>query len=96
MKLNVSPRAPVDAESTRWFRQIAYQVNNMAEGRQAAFYTSSAAQPAAGEWFLGDFVLNNNPTELGTAGSKYFVHGWRCSVSGTPGTWLQCRFLTGN
>jgi hypothetical protein len=41
-------------------------------------------------------VRNNAPAELGVALSKYVVFGWICTSGGTPGTWLQCRFLTGN
>jgi hypothetical protein len=96
MKLNVTPRTQEDAETTRWYRQIAYAVNSLAEGKMAAFYTASTSAPTTGTWVQGDFVMNSSPSELGTAGSKYFIHGWRCSVGGTPGTWLQCRFMTGN
>lgn len=96
MKLNTIPRSNVDAETTRWYREIAQQVNAVSEGRIAGFYTAATAAPTTGTWAKGDFVLNSSPSELGTAGSKYLVHGWRCTVAGTPGTWLQCRFLTGN
>jgi len=95
MKINVTPRASLDAETTRFYRDVAQQVNALSEGRLVAFYTSLPAAPTVGTWSKGDFVLNSNPAELGTAGSKYLIHGWRCSASGTPGTWLQCRFLTG-
>jgi len=96
MKLNVTPRVNVDAETARWYREVARQVNALSEGQQTAFYTASTAAPTTGTWAKGDFVLNSNPSELGTALSKYIIHGWRCTVGGTPGTWLQCRFLTGN
>ena len=96
MKLNVISRVNVDAETTRWYREVAQQVNAVSEGRLVGFYTASTAAPTTGTWAQGDFVLNSAPTEAGTAGAKYLVHGWRCTVSGTPGTWLQCRFLTGN
>lgn len=96
MKLNVQPRTAVDAETTRWYKDIAQQVNAISEGRQAGFYTAATSVPTTGTWAVGDFVLNSAPAEVGTAGSKYLVHGWRCVTAGTPGTWLQCRFLTGN
>jgi len=96
MKLNVTPRVNVDAETARWYRDVAQQVNALSEGRLVAFYTAATAAPTTGTWNKGDFLLNSNPTEAGTAGSKYLVHGWRCTVAGTPGTWLQCRYLTGN
>ena len=96
MKLNVIPRANVDAETVRWYREIAQQVNAISEGRLVGFYSAATAAPTTGTWAKGDFVLNSNPSELGTAGSKYLIHGWQCTVAGTPGTWLSCRFLTGN
>lgn len=71
-------------------------MNNLTEGRVAAVQNASSSIPTAGTNAQGDFVLNSNPSELGTAGSKYIIHGWRCTVSGTPGTWVQVRTLTGN
>ena len=47
-------------------------------------------------WDVGDRAVNTAPSELGTAGNKYIVDGWICTVSGTPGTWLEQRTLTGN
>jgi hypothetical protein len=96
MKLNIQPRSNVDAETARWFREIAQQVNAISEGRQAGFYQAAAAAPTTGTSAVGDFVLNSAPVESGTAASKYIIHGFRCTVAGTPGTWLECRFLTGN
>lgn len=95
-KLNVTPRVNVDAETARWYREIANQVNALSEGRIVGFYTAATAAPTTGTWAQGDFVLNSEPSELGTAASKYIVHGWRCTVGGTPGSWLQLRCLTGN
>lgn len=96
MKLNITPRANVDADVARWYREIARQVNALSEGQQVAFYSAAASVPTAGTWQKGDFVLNNAPAELGIATAKYLIHGWRCTVSGTSGTWVECRFLTGN
>ena len=96
MKLNVTPRVNVDAETARWYREIARQVNGLSEGSQVAFYTAMTAAPTTGTWALGDFVLNSAPVESGAVFAKYIVHGWRCTAGGTPGTWVQCRFLTGN
>jgi len=43
------------------------------------------------------YVIDGNPpSELGAAGAKYVIDGWKCVAGGTPGTWVQCRFLTGN
>lgn len=96
-KLNTTPRVGVqDPLLQRELREHATQVNLMAEGRLAAFYQARTAVPTTETWAQGDFVLNSAPSELGGAGSKYIIHGWRCVASGTPGTWVQCRFLTGN
>ena len=96
MRLNRTPRRPVDAETDLWYRQVAQQVNSLSEGRIAALYQSGQSAPTTGEWAQGDFVTNSAPTELGTASSKYVIHGWQCVASGIPGTWLEARFLTGN
>lgn len=97
MKLNTSPRVGLnDPLLQRELREHASQVNRLAEGRLAAFYGARTAAPTTEAWAQGDFVLNSTPAELGTAGSKYIIHGWRCVAGGTPGTWVQCRYLTGN
>ena len=96
MKINVTPRASVDAETTRFYRDVAQQVNALSEGRLVASYTALTAAPTTGTWAKGDYVRNSNPSELGTALSKYVIHGFICTVAGTPGTWLQDRRLTGN
>lgn len=95
-RLNLSPRVGInDPILQRELREHATQVNQLTEGRIAAVTNATTAAPAAGPNFQGDFVKNSAPTELGTAGSKYIVYGWQCVDSGTPGTWVQCRFLTG-
>ena len=96
MKINVTPRASLDAETTRFYRDVAQQVNALSEGRLVASYTALTAAPTTGTWAKGDYVRNSNPSELGTALSKYVIHGFICTVAGTPGTWLQDRRLTGN
>lgn len=96
-KCNTTPRVGTsDSLLQRELREHATQINLMAEGRQSAFYQARTAVPTTETWAQGDFVLNSAPSELGGAGSKYIIHGWRCVASGTPGTWVQCRFLTGN
>lgn len=97
MKLNTTPRTSInDPVMQRVMREVAVQVNLISEGRLAGFYRASNAAPTTGDHYRGDFHLNSEPSELGTAGSKYVIHGWRCVVSGNPGTWVECRFLTGN
>jgi hypothetical protein len=100
MKLAENPllpdNSPLSRQLTQLMRETAAQVNAISEGRQYGFYTAAAAAPTTGTWALGDFVLNSAPAEAGVAASMYIIHGWRCTVAGTPGTWVQCRFLTGN
>lgn len=96
MKLNITPRADVDADTARWYREVARQVNGLSEGSIAALYQATTAAPTTGTWMQGDFVTNSAPTELGTALSKYVILGWVCVAAGTPGTWVQSRSLTGN
>ena len=100
MKLNQEPRLPLDIGQltrrlTDIIREICSQVNGLTDGRISAHTTATAA-PTTGTYAQGDKLWNSPPSELGTAGSKYVVIGWVCTVSGTPGTWLQMRTLTGN
>lgn len=76
--------------------QVASSVNGLSAGHVAAHASADTAAPVAGVWAAGDFVRNSAPTEAGSAGSKYVVIGWICTVAGSPGTWLECRCLTGN
>lgn len=81
---------------TEKHREIATQVNQLSEGAMVASYAARTAAPTTGTWQQGDFVRNSAPTELGTTPNKYVLFGWICTVSGTPGTWVQQRYLTGN
>lgn len=56
----------------------------------------ASAAPTAGTWQRGKYLANYLPAEAGSASSKYVINGWRCTVAGTPGTWVQSRSLTGN
>jgi hypothetical protein len=96
MKLNVTPRVNADAETTRWYREVAQQVNALSEGQVSATYNANTAAPTTGTYAQGDFVRNSTPVEAGIIGSKYVVKGWVCVAGGTPGTWVQARSLTGN
>lgn len=82
--------------TTMW-ASLTTQLNQLSEGQVVAVTNAATAAPtgSAVNYNLGDFILNSTPAELGTAGSKYIIHGWRCTVAGAPGTWVQCRFLTG-
>lgn len=96
MKLNVTARSNVDAETSRWYREIARQVNALSEGSITAVYNAASAAPTSGTWARGDQIRNVAPAELGTAGGKYVITAWICTAAGTPGTWLPIRALTGN
>lgn len=97
MKINVTPRIQsVDPRLYELLRELATQVNGISEGTLAATYNAQTAAPTTGRGAKGDFIRNSDPQELGSATSKYVIFGWVCTVSGNPGTWVQCRFLTGN
>jgi hypothetical protein len=82
------------ALSDHWSRQ-ATQLNALSAGNIAAA-ANGAAAPTTGTARAGDYVRNNAPSETGSGGSKYVVTGWLCITSGSPGTWVECRALTGN
>ena len=104
MRVNTNPNVPdvpQEVQSLRYWineriKEIAKQLNGISEGTAAAVTNATTAAPTTGTYAAGDFVKNSTPSEAGTAGNKYVIAGWICTVSGTPGTWLQCRFLTGN
>ena len=96
MKLNVTPRLNVDAETARWYRDVARQVNALSEGAIAAHYSASTTAPTTGTWAAGDQIRSSAPVEAGAPGAKYVTTGFICTVAGTPGTWLPLRSLTGN
>ena len=100
MKLPLDPRLPTLTDDKlhplvqrlyELFREYSKAFNN-----SYMWDTSGTGYPTTGTWSQGDKCENTSPTELGTAGSKYVVVGWICTVSGTPGTWLEMRSLTGN
>ena len=96
MKPNTTPRINADVALLRELKEHAAQVNALSEGRLAGTYNAQTAAPTTGTWAIGDYIKNSAPAEAGSAASKYVILGWVCTVSGTPGTWLQCRALTGN
>ena len=96
-RLNLQPRVALnDPAMQRELREHAMQVNQLSEGRIAAITNATTAAPSTGTHALGDFVRNSAPSELGAATAKYVIFGWICVTGGTPGTWVQTRFLTGN
>lgn len=95
-KLNTTPRiVQTDPILQRELREHATQVNMLTEGKLSAVYNSATAAPTTGTWAQGDFIRHSNPTEQNTGGLKYVLYGWECVASGTPGTWIECRFQTG-
>ena len=96
-RLNLQPRVALnDPAMQRELRDHAMQVNQLTEGRLSAVTNATTAAPTTGSHAQGDFVRNSAPSELGAAASKYVIFGWICVTGGTPGTWVQDRFLTGN
>lgn len=102
MRVNTELRLPADLVQlirhlTGEWRGAVTQLNQLSEGQVFAVTNAATAAPtgSAVNYNLGDFILNSAPAELGTAGSKYIIHGWRCVAAGAPGTWVQCRYLTG-
>ena len=93
-KLNTQPRIAADPSLVRELREHAQQVNSLTEGRLAAYYNAQTAAPTTGTHAKGDIVRNTAPADSGTAGNKYALYGWLCVVGGTPGTWVECRFMT--
>jgi hypothetical protein len=59
--------------------------------------TRAASRPVFDTWARGDFVENSAPWEKGSAGSRYVVRGWLCTVAGygAAAKWVECRSLTG-
>lgn len=99
MKLAVTVRVPSQYNRqaiTEIVRAIETNVNLLSEEKLSAHYGALTAAPTTGSWSQGDFVRNSAPSELGSSSSKYVILGWVCTVSGEPGTWVQCRVLTGN
>jgi len=101
MILQQEPKLTTDPDDlsrhlTKLLRETAQQVNLLGDGRIAGTNNAAAAIPTQGNYIQGDFIRNLTPSEAGAAASKYVIIGWVCSVSGTPGTWLACRCLTGN
>jgi hypothetical protein len=96
MKANTTPRIGGDPALARELREHAVLINLMANGLLAGTNNATTAAPTTETHAQGDFVRNSAPTEAGSEGSMYVVLGWICTVSGTPGTWVEARVLTGN
>lgn len=101
MKIEEAPRWPPAAADLalaigrQWLR-MAQQLNALAEGELYAAHNAATTAPTTGDYAVGDQVRNSTPAEAGSGGSKYVIVGWVCVASGTPGTWVEMRVLTGN
>lgn len=100
-RLSVSTRLPADhalleRKLTDLFREYARHINDLTEGKISAVTNKAASVPTTGTYENGDFVRKAAPVEAGAGGAKYVIYGWVCTVGGTPGTWVECRYLTGN
>lgn len=78
------------------FRSITQRLNALSDGSISAVDNAALVAPTTGSYLQGDVILNRTPSELGTAASKYVIYGWQCVASGTPGAFVQMRYLTGN
>lgn len=97
-RLSLSGRVTKDYLRSTFFalmRDIEVKVNGLAEGRLSARHNAQTAAPTTGQHAAGDFVPNSAPTVAGGGGSQYVITGWICTASGEPGTWVECRALTG-
>lgn len=99
MKLAITNLVPADYNAGV-LREIARRtensVNILAEGRLAGRHFNATTIPTTGDFGQSDIIWKSNATEAGSAGSKYVVIGWICTVAGSPGTLLEMRVLTGN
>ena len=99
-KFQVDPRLPIsnDDKIAPLNRRLYELFRQIAIAHNGSYYweTEGTAAPSSGTWVQGDKCKNTSPSEAGTAGSKFVVTGWICTVSGSPGTWLPMRSLTGN
>lgn len=60
---------------------------------------SASGVPTTGTYISGHVVLNNAPSVLGTAGSRYIIYGWTKLTTGSTNVlntdWSELRQLTG-
>lgn len=99
MRLSLKSIVPVEYDAARFresFGLVESQVNLLAEGRLRGRHFTSTSIPTTGDFAVGDMVWKTTPVEAGAGGSKYVILGWVCTVSGSPGTLLEMRVLTGN
>ena len=99
MKLALKPLATPEYSYSRFsdiLQRIETQGNLLAEGRLQGRHFTATSIPTTGDFAQGDIIWKSDPTEAGSASSKYVILGWVCTVAGSPGTLLEMRVLTGN
>lgn len=102
MRVNENFQVPSDAQPSvsrflyDFLRPMAKKLNGVASGTFSDFDAAATSAPTTGTYAVGDLIRNSAPSELGSGGSKYVIYGWLCLTAGSPGTWVECRFLTGN
>lgn len=96
--VSVNPRLPIDDKILSLKTRLYELWRELSAKHNAGYYweTSGTSAPTTGTWNQGDKCKNTAPVEAGSVGSKYVVMGWVCVASGSPGTWVQMRNLTGN
>ena len=86
-----------DVQLQRTLVKLFSQINRTVNALSAVPGTvTGTAAPTTGTHAPPEFVWNTSTSELGAVGSKYVLLGWSCVTAGTPGTWRECRALTGN
>lgn len=94
MKLAYDQRLPLPNQGTAALTQRLYEIfREISKSFNSSFMWAGegTSAPASGTWATGDKVKNTNPSEAGTAGSKYVVIGWIY----VGGSWKDMRVLTG-
>ncbi|MBD7970817.1 hypothetical protein [Paenibacillus gallinarum] len=62
------------------------------EGENVIAY--GTAIPVYGIWKKGDRIVNIEKYQLGEPGKKYILEEWECIATGSPGSWIEKRYLT--
>ena len=77
---------------------IHTQLNGISEGVMVSRSNALTSAPTTVVMAVGDFVAKVNPSETGTAASKYILMGWQAVVDGTASTSsiVELRVPTGN
>ena len=66
------------------------------EGNSKFNYRSSVPSSGTAKYYAGTFVANTGAALVGGSGLSYILTGWLCTVTGSPGTWVQIAPTTGS